>query len=178
MRRVPSTRCLKAAIADIRSSFSFSRYGVSLVTNPCSLVLSMAAKRRRLDMESLALEESVQKRIAASYLINFREYSPAEAAAATGYTRASDAALWAKRLRSACTPYKQWGKRRGPAPIMTEQDADALGEALYDDPMGTGVGRVASTLNMPDVSTSTLYRGLIAHDWRGSSPIAARMDTM
>ncbi|EOD09891.1 hypothetical protein EMIHUDRAFT_248617 [Emiliania huxleyi CCMP1516] len=33
----------------------------------------MAAKRRRLDMESLALEESVQKRIAASYLINFRE---------------------------------------------------------------------------------------------------------
>ena len=53
----------------------------------------MAAKRRRLDMESLALEESVQKRIAASYLINFREYSPAEAAAATGYTRASDAAL-------------------------------------------------------------------------------------
>ena len=132
----------------------------------------MAAKRRRLDMESLALEESVQKRIAASYLINFREYSPAEAAAATGYTRASDAALWAKRLRSACTPYKQWGKRRGPAPIMTEQDADALGDALYDDPMGTGVGRVASTLNMPDVSTSTLYRGLIAHDWRVQPPVA------
>ena len=53
----------------------------------------MAAKRRRLDMESLALEESVQKRIAASYLINFQEFSPAEAAAATGYTRAADAAL-------------------------------------------------------------------------------------
>ena len=52
----------------------------------------MAAKRRRLDMESLALEESVQKPIAASYLINFREYSPAEAAAATGYT-------WEERRR-------------------------------------------------------------------------------
>jgi len=86
----------------------------------------MAAKRRRLDMESLALEESVQKRIAASYLINFQEFSPAEAAAATGYTRAADAALWAERLRSACTPFKQWGKRRGPAPIMTEQDADPM----------------------------------------------------
>ena len=57
---------------------------MSLVTSPCSLVLSMAAKRRRLDMESLALDESVQKRSAASYLSNFREYSPAEAAAASG----------------------------------------------------------------------------------------------
>ena len=54
----------------------------------------MAAKRRRLDMESLALEESVQKPIAASYLINFREYSPAEAAAATGYMGGAAAGVY------------------------------------------------------------------------------------
>ena len=125
-------------------------------------------------LETVSLRE--QKRMAVAYLVNERGVDASEAARIVGFARAADAAKWATRMTER-GHVRDDGAKRGPARLVDDTDARALGEALSTDVIGSGAARVAKRLVAEGVmkvtpSKRTLHRSLerANFSWPADSP--------
>ena len=86
-----------------------------------------------------------QRRCTAGFLVNHCGISAADAARTVGFSKARDARFWADTLDKTGHVLDN-GAARGPARIISDDEAVKLGEALEKDKKGRGVKRVAAQL--------------------------------